>query len=505
MSNSTLENTTIDEKKNLPKYEEKGFEDKENIINQIFDKYGYGIRTINHMILTCLFILTEGLEFTVFTSLLIPFKQLYSLTDNMISIISSLIFIGVGLGSFYTTVISNKFSRTSTIKFLIVVLTICHICIWVFENLLIFVVLRFFIGFSLGVIVPISLNILAEYLPLNFRGLSLTLVWIPWNLGQISLLYLALLIMPNFETFKLPQILLFSCIIPVFTMIYTLIFLEDSPTNLILKNKNEEAFAILKKYTTKTEFTKQLKERMVREVRGGVNSEFQNSITNLFSKKMIRITILLSVIWFIFSFTGYGLGIILPLTLQKLGVEKAAPTNNMDNIVSQIQISLLSIPGSLVAGFMLEIPYFGRILSQIILCISGFILMVLTISVPNQFAFFLGLCNSAMGAAFTINGTYSTEVYPTKIRDIAMGFLFFCTRCGGFLSQWSYIRMHQINQWLPYSFSLLLYLIALVSTILLPIETQGKRLDFDISDHHNELSEQEDEKLKLKKEKKDWC
>ena len=51
---------------------------------------------------------------------------------------------------------------------------------------------------------------------------------------------------------------------------------------------------------------------------------------------------------------------------------------------------------------------------------------------------------------FNINTAYSSEVYPTKLRDHAMGLLFAFTRIGGFISQFLFLDFYSLGLFIPY-------------------------------------------------------
>jgi MFS family permease len=110
------------------------------------------------------------------------------------------------------------------------------------------------------------------------------------------------------------------------------------------------------------------------------------------------------------------------------------------------------------------------------------IFLVVLLIDPNSFAIYFGLFQGFVGISFSINTTYTCEVYPTKIRDQAVGFLFFCTRVGGFLSQIAYLYMQQLGLWCPYYFTFGFILFNILLIYLLPYETYGQPLDFDYSD-----------------------
>ena len=55
--------------------------------------------------------------------------------------------------------------------------------IWLYVPL--FIICEILIGFALGIIIPIFLNILGEYLPDKYRGLLLMVAWSFFGIGEL--------------------------------------------------------------------------------------------------------------------------------------------------------------------------------------------------------------------------------------------------------------------------------------------------------------------------------
>jgi hypothetical protein len=97
-----------------------------------------------------------------------------------------------------------------------------------------------------------------------------------------------------------------------------------------------------------------------------------------------------------------------------------------------------------------------------------------------------------------VNHTYCLEVYPTRIRDNALGFLFAARRLGGFLSQVIYIPLNNVDKWLPYYFTAGILVINVGLLCFLPYETYNTALDTNLNSQQAkkaEPSSEECEKL----------
>jgi hypothetical protein len=76
---------------------------------------------------------------------------------------------------------------------------------------------------------------------------------------------------------------------------------------------------------------------------------------------------------------------------------------------------------------------------------------------------------------------YSCEVYPTKIRDMAVGFFFSCCRLGSFIANILFVAFYRIGTFAPYYFVIFLCVILIYGIYILPFETFGVALDTDHS------------------------
>jgi AAHS family benzoate transporter-like MFS transporter len=473
------------------KYETFYFENEDNnneiiyyddkpVIDQILDNKGYDTNTFLNISLTFLILCIEGLHMSLFSCMIIPLTNYYSLSSYMLKIISGSIFIGVGLGSLTSGSLALKYGRPLTINWFLVIIFISNVLISISDNYLVFLVFRFIIGYGLGVIVPMSLNFLTEYLPIQNRALVLTSVWVGFAVGNLYLLLLMLWVMPNFEIENVQLTLYLTCLFPLFTLIMTKIYMEDTPRNLILRGKSNEGIYLLEKMS-KSEINKKydLKIRIIREVQMGINKDLNSEVSTIFTNpSFCLLSVLLAMIWFIDSVICYGPFVVSTLTMQNLGIVE----NNegySQIIINQIIICLINAPSNIIGGILCELSFLGRNKSTLISLFFGVFFTCLLLQYPKDFTFYFSLSQAFASIAFNITTTYTCEVYPTRIRDQALGFMFFCTRLGGFLSQILFLTINEHGMWDPYYATVILICINIFFILLIPYETYGKPLDID--------------------------
>jgi MFS family permease len=457
------------------KYSEKS---NSNLIDLIMNKAGYNFQTIKVIILVATILSVEGLHMTLFSSILIPFTNLLKISENEIKFVSSILFVGVGAGSLISGSTTIKYGRPFIINSFLFLIFFSNLILGFVENIMLFAAFRFLIGFSLGLIVPMSINLLTEYLPIKLRSFILTGVWAGFGIGAIYLLMIMLVLMPNLETAMVQKTIMIASILPLISFLLCLFFLEDSPRNLILRNNNKDSIKLLERMTS-ININEHMQARIFFEVREGTNKDLSNQISEIFNKKFWVLSLLLSYIWFLNSLVTYGPFLVSTLTMKSIGKSENGINSNTQVIINQIIINIICMPSNLLGGVLSEISYLGRNKSTILNFLFSLFFLILLIYIPEQFAIYFGLFQAFVGISFNINTSYSCEVYPTRIRDQAIGFLFFCTRLGGFLSQIIYLYMNKIGLWWPYYFTVSFIVTNSILIYLLPFETYGQPLDFD--------------------------
>jgi len=461
----------------------RGFDKNTKILDQISEKIGYDDHTILTIFLIFTIISIEGLHMTFFSTLIIPIKQMFLLNDRYLELLSGILFAGVGIGSALSGYMTNKYGRKFVINFFILATFFSNIFLSFTMNFFLFSFFRFTIGLCIGLFIPTAVNLLTEKLPLKYRSIFLNMVWIGFNFGNLVLLSLIYYIMPNFEVSGFKRLLISTSFLSLFVFLLSVLFLEDSLRNLILRGNQTDAFNMIEK-KLKITLTETEKNRIYREIAEGANKAIgENIFSEISNKKFKKLTILLIFIWFINSVVSYGPMVISSLTIKDLGLNTGINNNeklsNYEVLLNQIYFCLLNSPSNLIGGFVSEIPFLGRNKSTLLSCILAFLFMLCAMINYGNFIFYFAISQAFVGITFNINGAYSSEVYPTKIRDHVVGMLFAFTRLGGFVSQFLFIDLYALGIFVPYVVTSLFLLVNIFLVWSLPYETFGKALDGD--------------------------
>jgi MFS family permease len=347
------------------------------------------------------------------------------------------------------------------------------------SNYIMFTICRFLIGTLLGIVIPMLFGILTEYLPIKYRAFVLVSVWTGFGLGEIYTLIMMLIFTPNYEISGVPSVL-FSCSIPFALIALSLfLFLDESPRMLILEKRETEGLRLLE-LMTKKELTNQEKDQIVGEIKGGINKELQASLKYLFHHDFFKISIILIIIWAFNSFILYGGKFTLQQTLTRISSAKSVNNKPKDVIIEQIIIQFIILPGNFISPIFSEIKFLGRIYSTALFYLLASFFQFMACVFKNHFSIWYGFSNLCSGSAFNISSAYTSEVYPTLIRDIALGFFYFCTRVAGFSSQFVSVSLENVMFLLQYYTIIMICLLGAIIVSLLPVETYGSPIDMPI-------------------------
>ena len=449
--------------------------------------------------------ITYGIELGLMNTIIIPVQKKFNLSNFLLETSISFIFLGICTGSSIAGILTEKMGRIFLINFLFIILSITHLIMSIFLYFTVFIVCRLVIGFCLGIILPISLNICGEYLSNKYRCLLLMCMWSFLEIGEIILNLFALAIIPNLEIKNLNDYLCLLLLFPIIATLSSISFLKDSPRNMILSNEKNinEVFEILNSMNGK-ELTEMEINCIIKETKI-LKKKISNtgSYKDMFNKKYINTSCLLISILFIYACDCYGIHIITSITLKNLEIKENQPLNkfhkkifnnkiektNYDIIINQIIISVIGTILNAIGGLIGEIKNLGRKGAMIIFIIlTAFCIIFIPIKL-TYFEFFSPLSLGFAGIFGDIATDYSVELYPTSLRDISTSLLFMTYNISCFISQFIFIGLFNINYWFPFIFGTVITLIGVPLIYFLPYEVVGKSLDTFYDDNGNIFEE----------------
>ena len=448
--------------------------------NSLFTKYPI-------LISICVFssLLADGMEMNIMNLFIIPLRTYFDLSQFQIELVASTLFLGVASGSFLSGIFTEQLGRVTTLHFSFFLLFFSHAMMAIANDIAMFIILRIFIGFTLGLIVPISLNLYSEFLPMKMRGFFLMVAWFFFTLGVFLMGIIMRCEMPNLEISKVKRVFMILTIFPLLSLILNLIFVSDSPRNLILNKQREKAFSILRSMNHDVELSIEQKRNAINEVNNTVNKSTTGAMKDLFSKEYIKTTILMIILFFINGCALYGLYVISSLTQQEMTIDEEE-IDNKKIINTQIIIAFVSLFGYVIGGILLEIPKIGRKGVICIWLLINAIMCIPAVYFPKMFTLFISIAILSTNVWGNVLITYLIEVYPTRLRDTSSGFILFTFRISIFISQFIFLGLFEIHYRVSYYLAAGLLLIGVILTILLPFEPVNQPLDIAIAEEEKD-------------------
>ena len=447
------------------------------ILDKIINDYGYGWEVNKIIFSAFLCFILNGYLTTSYCSFMLGFKKKFDLTNNQIS------FIGMGfcLSKFVTNFLigflTNLLGRMFVLKFSLIFTFFCNLSISLFCEYKIIVIVEFINGFFAGIFEITSFNVACEFIPVRFRGWILLTIWNGYNVGVLFPNLIMLRTMPEHDPSGLPKTLYLCSLVILLCTIFSCVFYTDSPRNYIINGKYDDAINILKRMKKNDEFfTEEIKREIYNSVPPKTISDFSlSNYKEVFKHGMFTTGVLLLFICFNGTMINDGFQLVLNLILEKVKQsDKSAHTRTilMENII----INSIALPSNLIVGAFTEFKILGRKYTQSVgFFIMGTVMIPVIIN-PNFastffifFMFFTCITNMV--------NVYVSEVYPTKIRDWALGMIQGSGYLGSFIAQYLFVYLNDLN---VYYCPILFFVICTLNGFLcscLKVEPMGKPLD----------------------------
>ena len=452
---------------------------KDTFYDDLLNKQYMSLLQIKALIGSSFIYFIEGLHVSLTGFIFIPIVKNYGLSQLKGCFISSSLMLFMAFGSLLTGYLTNKYVRKKLIIYSLFIISIASF-LSIIPSWIVLLLCRCIIGLSLGIVIPINTNNLSEVLPLKLRSFWLTFVSCFFSVGAILTCQLIKFNLHN-------QTILFSIIsIPSsLILIIFYFFYNENPRYLILIGRQDEAYKLIEKYLLLDHHQLDLDEmnKISKSIDRGVNKEVK--ITGKFRfifRRYGNITLILCIISVLYS-------IIINGGIFSLFVSFA---NNAIFIPSEVKINIYKLKGfflliqlfyiyfavsTFISGLFTEIKccgrkytiFFGFLLSTIA---SFDVLLFKEKSKPFYFLA-IGLINISFNA---IN-TYTIEIYPTRVRDFAVGNVGFLSKIVGFLSNLLALLLNERNKiWMLYV-NAIIGVVGLIFTIMLPFDTYRRKLD----------------------------
>jgi MFS family permease len=297
----------------------------------------------------------------------------------------------------------------------------------------ILIICRVIGGVGIGGSVPAVFSLGAEMFAPAVRGKLLSIIASFWMVGAIFVAGAAWIMLGNdangLEIIPGSDWRWFAgvCAIPAFTaFLLALFIIPESPRYSIEKLNFDEAAAALNRLSSLKTTAQELKiEYYMNKSDDGIfeGTKVEVKASNvpiMFStKKMIRTSITLMVIWFTLSFGSYGISTWITTIFNKIG--------EINSYEGAFIFALANLPGNLVSILLVDkygrknLLFFGMLLAG--LCSIGFAILTTRKDMNGQIIFCAAAFNAFSVIGWNSLDCLSVEMFPTAVRTSAMGFL----------------------------------------------------------------------------------
>ncbi|XP_070497497.1 organic cation transporter protein-like isoform X2 [Chironomus tepperi] len=376
--------------------------------------------------------------------------------------------LGILVGNMFFGGLADKLGRRIPLVIAVTVQLIFGVLASFATNYWIFVICRFITAAATGGTMVTSFVLVMEIIGIKYRELFSVLYQVPFNLGHLTLPLFAYYIRDW-------QKLQFALSIPSIVLLSYYWLIPESPRWLFTVGRVNESAKILEKAAKKNKLPYE-------HIKGDLESVQElkteqvakGTIVDLIRTKNMRIkTICMNFNWFVCGMCFFGVS-------QYVGEAGG-------NLFKNVAISAsLEIPGTLVCILLLK--YWGRKKTLIMSnCVSGFALLAIAFVDEGEHELIVILATIGiigMCISFPTVYLYGGELFPTVIRNIAIGTASMIARIGSMISPFIASGLSKTAHWLPPAIFGIIPIIGAVLVLFLP-ETRGFPLPETIEDGEN--------------------
>lgn len=357
-------------------------------------------------------------------------RQEWGLTSSQAGLVASCGVLGMMVGAILAGSLADRVGRRATLALVMVWLGSFSALSSLAGSYPILLLLRALTGIGLGAVFPVASTLVSEYSPTHYRGRLLVLLDGFSGLGISLSGLIGFTVVENLGW--RPALLITSLAVVWAPLI--LFLLPESLRFLITQGRYREAQETGRRIT------------LVQDMRAPVLPVKPAGLVVLpgrrtighppanatpWSSAFLQITLSLWLLWFSINFTFQGILVWLPSLLLSEG------NSSSQSSLFALVISLGQIPGTVIATLLAD-----RISRRLIL-VAAMVLYGATVFVfglsssPSAILFWgclLTICNAVTyGVAYP----FTTELYPTRMRGAATGWLSGLGRIGGIFAPWA--------------------------------------------------------------------
>ncbi|CAH0397391.1 unnamed protein product [Chilo suppressalis] len=384
--------------------------------------------------------------------------------DNawLVSFSQSMLYAGLLIGAFVFGFLSDKFGRVPSFSLSCFILAISGCLVCVMPNSTLFIVMRLIEGIAIAGTIVTSFVLCVEYCGARHREIITALYHIPLNISHMSLAGISYMLRHCDE-------LQLALSVPMFLFLGFQWLVMESPKWLMDNGQIDKAAKVIERVT---KYSRSSSPTVKEEMEAYVANQASSSKTKvefwqIFKHRKLTINFLcMSFNYFVCGMGYYGVS-------QYIGRMNG-------DIHANVAISgALLLPGTIAAVFLLKI-----LNRRPFLMTSNFLsglLIIIVICIPEKWLWvrvvIACICNCFFLMSFIIVFLYGVELFPTTIRNSALGFLSVMSRAGQIVAP-------PINALSPTTSAIVFGVLAIMASVFcLPIpETKNTELPSTIED-----------------------
>lgn len=356
----------------------------------------------------------EGYAIGIIAMALVSLNTDMNLSPLWQGLLGSSMLFGIFIGSIFLGGLSDRVGRNKIFAATFVIVAIASLLQFFVNDPFLLFILRLLIGIALGGDYSVGTTLLVEFIPKKYRGPLIASLSVIWTVGYVISSFVGHYL-ANFGT-DAWRWMLVSTAIPAIIVLILRLGTPESPRWLIQKGRKDEALAILKKYIHKDAV---IDEKSI--------DEDDYTFASLFKKEYRKRTWFGSLFFVCLVIPYFAIYTFLPQIVEKFGFNDPFFVDNL--------LNLFLIFGA-IAGIWFTIKYSRRgfLISFFALLAISLFLLTVSPSGSNVSIGFFAIFTFALSAVSNLCSLYISELFPTQIRGVGIGFCISFSRIGSAIS-----------------------------------------------------------------------
>jgi len=401
-------------------------------LNEVLDSIPVGVFHYRLLLICGLSFMADAMEVSLLSFLSPCVSADWNLSDAETASITSVVFAGILVGSVFWGPLADTRGRRRAFIYGSSMIIIGGFLSAFCPDYATFIICRAVVGFGVGGI-SVPFDLLAEYLPNEYRGKFLMYIEYFWTIGSMFVAGSAWIILSQGGDWR--ALTLVTAAPVTIGLAVSICYLPESPRYLIEQGRLDEAAQALRAVAEVNGHP--WKPVTLKATPGSLHSHSSmGAIRQLLQSDQIRVTVAVWIVWLSFGFSYYGLILFVARVFEHN--EEADDLNGDEETCDFEYNEIFVSAASEVVGVTLTavvIDRWGRVGTQSFMyACAGISTILMGINLPSAARLSMSIMarSTAMGAA-SATWVANPELYPTESRATAHAIANSISHLGGFL------------------------------------------------------------------------